>query len=99
MSKQLLFSIIFLFTISSASAINEIELTGKEANDRVEGAAWIRLKEGMQFPSFVKYQEWARPSFDGFVQNVKRIFKLPEQVQFSLINSTNDELGMIHHRF
>ena len=94
--KKFLLSISFIsvFCFSQSQVI-----TGSEAWSKVEGSSILRWNEQYQIPDFVKFYTENRPQQEAISLWAKNHLNLKEADGLRFLNTTPDELGMVHYRY
>ena len=84
-----------LFSFTS----NAKEIRGTEAEKKIKGAEKIVENQRCDVPEFVLFRKEAEPSFDKFESIAHQQMAIAPAYGFKLLNSDNDQLGMVHYRY
>ena len=92
----LLFSLLAFNVLFSAQ---ETILEGRDADTVIEGAEMIRYTEKSTLPSYIKMRKGKEIPFAQAEHWFKTIMELSDDHAWTLLNTTDDKLGMTHYRF
>lgn len=97
--KKILLAAAFVTALLSSASAEKI-YRGIQANSYVTGAEVVRFKDFSTIPAFIKFRTEDQISFDGW-QNwmAAKFFKNQPNIDFELIGTERDQLGMNHYRF
>ncbi len=86
----------FLFIDVNADEV----LRGREAHEVIPGTSVLRYRSFSSFPTFIKFQEGQRPNFSTWESWMSdRFFKESNGNGFTLVDTENDRLGMVHYKY
>ena len=98
MKKLSCYSILILLSVFIVPS-SAREFTGKEANEKINGAEKIVLGSRSSVPEFIQFRKGMGIEFYLFSSWAHKTFSLPAEYDFKLLNSEKDRLGMVHYRY
>lgn len=98
-----LFSLLFLILVSAVSfgqSKDEAkEYFGEQAQELIPEARYLKYKATSSVPNYVKFQSEKEIPHSRIFDWMTSSFQLSKDIQFDLLDSTADSLGMIHYRY
>jgi len=92
----LLFLLSFLFRTAVTQGG---ELTGKEAQDKINGAEKIITGTYSNIPEYILFRKESQLPYSKFLSWTHTAFSLSSAYGLKLLNTENDDLGMTHYRY
>jgi Zn-dependent metalloprotease len=90
---------IFLIPALFVNILFAKEFTGREANQKIQGAEKIITGTKSDIPEFIQLRPESNVSISTFSAWAHRTFSLPSGYDFKLLNSQKDAIGMTHYRY
>ncbi len=92
--------LLFIGFVTKAQDIQtQNELYGEQAEAAVPGSNFVKLGKNTHVPSWVVFKDESEIPKSSFFNWFKSSFHLDPHLNFTLINSTQDEKGNVHERF
>lgn len=89
----------FCSPILSQQKFEARELKGAGANSIFPNAEFIWLKQENTIPAFIQFRNGSAPTENDFFLGLKKIFQLPSNYSFQLLQNEKDQFGWEHHRY
>ncbi len=97
--KSSLYFLFCLFLFSGTLQAQSSILEGKEANDKIAGAAIVRINDQTSQIQYVLLRDdLTIPEADA-LSYIRKIYKISSSYNFKLIRKEKDELGFTHYRY
>ncbi len=93
--KFTLFLILSTFTLASMAQ----KLVGSEAGRIFPGAEQVILDQQTELPKYIKIRDDVSLTVTQALNQILASTELPENTSFELIRRSQDQLGMVHHRY
>lgn len=92
-SRLLLAFFVLLFLRGQAQTY-----TGMDAHRRINGAEIIRMGKLSEIPEYIKFREGKELDYSKLKSFFQSTFRLSPQIDFQILNSEKDQLGLTHYR-
>lgn len=92
------FGLVSIFILASF-LINGQEYYGANAKKIIANSSVVKVDQSTNSPEYIRFEEGKELTHYELVYFLRKIFNLPESMNWILINSTTDNMGEIHNRF